>query len=215
MKILGKIFSIIRGILFVVIIIILAVILTQRISDNKMAVAGLRLFTVVTESMVPEYLVGDTLLVMSIDPSEIKEGDDITYMGEVDSFKDKIVTHRVLKNTKNSDGTYTLKTKGIANEIEDPEIKDSQVFGKVLYKVKSISFLNGIVGDLNYMYFLIVVPMALMVFFEYRGYKKEKNAEENGTEDDEDKISNTDRHKERRKQRKLRRKKRKTKDKES
>ena len=136
-------------------------------------------------------------------------------MGEVDSFKDKIVTHRVLKNNKNSDGTYTLKTKGIANEIEDPEIKDSQVFGKVLYKVKSISFLNGIVGDLNYMYFLIVVPMALMVFFEYRGYKKEKNAEENGTEDDEDKISNTDRHKERRKQRKLRRKKRKTKDKES
>ena len=50
--------------------------------------------------MVPKYRVGDVLLVRQIGITEIKDGDDVTYMGKVGNFADKIVTHQVIKIEK-------------------------------------------------------------------------------------------------------------------
>ena len=169
--------TIVRTILSILIVALLAVIITQRVSNNKMSVAGFRVFTVVTESMIPEYIVGDTIITKSIDQSDIKIGDDVTYLGTVDSFRDKIVTHRVIKIEKDEDGQYIFQTKGIANEKEDPKINGSQIFGKVLYKVKSISYLNSVIGNLYGMYFAIFVPFGLIFFIEYIGYRKDKREE--------------------------------------
>ena len=195
MKAIRIIYNIIKFILSIAITALLAIVLTQRVSNNKMSIAGIRIFTVVTESMVPEYLVGDALLVKSVEPEELKVGDDITYQGEKDTFADKIVTHRIISIEKNKDGTYKIVTKGIVNDKEDPEINETQVYGKVLYKIKSISFINGIIGDLYGMYFVIVVPMAIMVFIEVVNYKKDKKDEydvsefeENGRKLDEKEI---------------------------
>ena len=54
--------TIVRTILSIILIALLAVIITQRVSNNKKSVAGFRVFTVVTESMIPEYVVGDTII---------------------------------------------------------------------------------------------------------------------------------------------------------
>ena len=179
-KLLSFIWTAIKTILTIVLILLLLIIGTQRLSNNKNAIAGFRVFNVVTESMKPEYKVGDALLTKSIKPSEIKVGDNITYMGLKDSFKDKIVTHKVIKIEKNQDGLYFFTTKGIANDVEDPEINESQVFGKVIYKIKSISYLNGVIGNLYGMYFVIIVPLAIIIAIEFFTYGKEdeKNEEE-------------------------------------
>lgn len=177
LKILKGLYEIIRVILFIIIVVSLAVILTQRVSNNKKSVAGYRVFTIVTESMVPEYLVGDTILIKNIEPSKLKVGDDITYLGEEESFKGKIVTHRVIDISKSDDGTYTITTKGIANDKEDPKITSNQVYGKVIYKIKSISYLNSIIGNLYGMYFIIFIPLTLMIFHEFSSYKKDKKIE--------------------------------------
>lgn len=230
--------TIVRTILSILIVALLAVIITQRVSNNKMSVAGFRVFTVVTESMIPEYIVGDTIITKSIDQSDIKIGDDVTYLGTVDSFRDKIVTHRVIKIEKDEDGQYIFQTKGIANEKEDPKINGSQIFGKVLYKVKSISYLNSIIGNLYGMYFAIFIPFGLIFFIEYIGYRKDKREEleeelkqaENKnkekeditTENDEKEIENdrkenknkTDDLKERRKERRKKRRNRRNRNKE-
>ena len=169
--------TIVRTILSIILIALLAVIITQRVSNNKKSVAGFRVFTVVTESMIPEYVVGDTIITKSIDQSDIKIGDDVTYLGTVDSFRDKIVTHRVIKIEKDEEGQYIFQTKGIANEKEDPKINGSQIFGKVLYKVKSISYLNSVIGNLYGMYFAIFIPFGLIFFIEYIGYRKDKREE--------------------------------------
>ena len=211
MKILRALYNLIRYILMVLIICLLAIILTQRISDNRMAVAGLRIFTVVTESMVPEYLVGDAILVKSVSPEDLKVGDDITYLGEKESFADRIVTHRIIEKEKKEDGTYKIVTKGVANEKEDPEITDSQVYGKVLYKIKSISYINNVIGNLYGMYFAIIVPMALMMFFEFVGYRRDKEKElmleeeENSQDYDDEKEQLEEKRKKRRKKRDKRR----------
>lgn len=99
-KFLKGIISIIKFILTVIIVGFIAIILVQRFSNNNLSIVGYRIFTVVTESMVPKYRVGDVLLVRQIGITEIKVGDDVTYMGKVGNFADKIVTHQVIKIEK-------------------------------------------------------------------------------------------------------------------
>lgn len=217
LKFIKFIWTTIRTILSIILVALLAIIITQRVSNNKMAVAGFRIFTVVTESMVPEYLVGDAIFTQAIDPSKIKVGDDVTYLGMAESFKDRIVTHRVISIEKAEDGQYIFQTKGIANDKEDPKINGSQIYGKVIYKIKSISYLNGIIGNLYGMYFAIFIPFGLIMFIEYIGYRRDKREElEEELEEAEDKnekISEDDL-KEKRKERRRKRRKRRNKNKE-
>ena len=133
-NILKFIISLIKTVLWVAIIVLLAIILVQRISNNKKSIAGIRIFTVISPSMVPKYNLGDSILVKYVAPEELKVGDDITYLGEKESFKDKIVTHRIISIEKDENGKYSIQTKGIANEKADPLIDESQVYGKLYIK---------------------------------------------------------------------------------
>ena len=213
LKVIRNSWAVIRTILTVILVILLVVVVTQRVSNNKMAVAGFRIFTVVTESMKPEYVVGDAIVTKTIEPYEIKIGDDITYLGMAESFKDKIVTHRVINIEKGEDGLYIFETKGIANPKADPKINESQVFGKVIYKIKSISYVNSIIGNLYGMYFAIFIPFGLILFIEYILYKKDKDEEledleeDNANDDKNDLDDRKEKRKERRKKRRKRRKK--------
>ncbi len=206
LKVLKSIWSLFRTVVTILLVILIAVIVTQRVSNNQKAIAGFRVFNVITESMVPEYKVGDTILTKTVNPSELKIGDDITYMGKKDPFKGMIITHRIVKIEKQEDGKYLIQTKGLANDIEDPEINESQVYGKVIYKIKTISFLNGIIGNLFGMYFAIFIPFGIITFVEFILYKRDKETEEDDDSDiDENKI---DKLKERRKNRRNKRRKR-------
>ena len=182
-KAIGAIFGFIKFILWVFIIALLAVVLTQRVTNNEKGFLGIRIFTVVTESMVPKYNVGDAILVKEVLPEDLKVGDDITYLGKEESFKDKYITHQIIEIEKKDDGKYRIVTKGIANEDKDPEIDDTQVFGRVLYKTKIISYFNGVVGNLYSMYFVVVVPMAIMIFFEFRAFRKDDNFDDDDEDD--------------------------------
>ena len=214
LKVVQTIWSIFRTILTIILVILIAVIVTQRVSDNKKAIAGFRVFNVITESMVPEYKVGDTILTKTVTPSELKIGDDITYMGNKAPFKGMIITHRVVKIEKQEDGKFIIQTKGLANDIEDPEINESQVYGKVIYKIKSISFINGIIGNLYGMYFAIFIPFGIITFVEFVLSKRDKDNDTDEDEDEDNDENKKDKLKERRKNRRNRRRKRKEREKE-
>lgn len=102
-RFLKGIISIIKFILTIIVVGFIAIILVQRFSNNNLSVMGYRIFTVVTESMVPKYQVGDVLLVKQTEIKEVNIGDDVTYMGKVGNFADKIVTHQVI-NIENAEG---------------------------------------------------------------------------------------------------------------
>ncbi|MCF0126560.1 MAG: signal peptidase I [Clostridia bacterium] len=170
--------KIIRFFASVVIIGMVALIMVQRFSNNKISLAGYRVFTVITESMEPVYNVGDVLLVKYENPSNSTSymvGDDIAYQGEVDDFAGKIITHRLQKiGQENGERIYI--TKGISSKVEseDPPIKGNQIYGKVITKLYIMSFLSGIINNNYGMYFLIVLPLAFIIFMEVKGYKKDK-----------------------------------------
>lgn len=196
-KILRSIISIIKFILSIIIILIVGIILVQRFSNNNISVAGFRIFTVVTESMVPKYEVGDVLLVRQTEPTDIKVEDDVTYMGKIGAFADKIVTHQVIKIESGEDGKLKFHTKGIANDAEDPLVSEEQIYGVVQAKLKILTYLNGIINNMYGMYFLIIIPLAIIIFTEFRSFKEEsKYIDDEEDEEDDDNSEENDEYEE-------------------
>lgn len=170
-------FTIIKIIVWVFILCVVAIVLVQRIFDNKISIGDYRMFTIVTGSMKPEYDIYDVVIVKNSELDDIEVGDDVTYLGAEGSFNDKIVTHRVIDIDKN-DGEYTFTTKGTANDVADPLVKGNQIYGKVIYKPALLSFLSHILNNSYGFYFLIFVPIAFLIFLEILDHIKNKEEED-------------------------------------
>ena len=174
---------IIKAIISFFIVIVISIIFIQRISNNKLTLGGYSIYTIITESMVPKYNVYDMVISKKTNINQIKVGDDIVYQGAEGDFQDKIITHRVIKKEKLNDGIY-LHTKGIANNIEDPLVKENQILGKVIYKSRLLSIISKIVNNPYGFYFVIFVPFAFLSAFEIIDIiderKKKKNKKISG-----------------------------------
>lgn len=157
----------------VFIIVVIGIIIIQRIFNNNVSILGYRIFTVATGSMEPVYKVMDIILVKETKDTDIKVGDDLVYMGKSGDFNGKIITHRVIKK-ETKDGVLVFHTQGIANTAEDPEIYFDQIYGKVVYKGIALSFINKIINNPVGFYFLIVIPIAVLITLEIIDRKKEK-----------------------------------------
>lgn len=164
----NKIFKVITTIIKVaflfVIIAYLAFILVQKIGDNK-SIGGYRIFTILTGSMKGVYDINDIVLVKEVDKKTLKVGDDIAYLGEKDSYKGKIVTHRII-NIENKNNQMIIHTKGVSNILEDPVITNNKIYGKVESKLTFISLINKTIKNKYGFFFLIFVPLVLVIFLE-------------------------------------------------
>lgn len=165
----NKIFKIIYNLIKTVIYIALAVYLTfviyQRFTGNA-PLFGYRVFTVASGSMSPLYNINDVILVKEVDPKTLKVGDDIAYQGERGGFEGLIITHRIIRIEEDSDGGLRLFTQGISNEHEDPSIDEDQILGKVYGKVFFINALNHVVKSVWGFFFLIFLPLSLIIILE-------------------------------------------------
>ncbi len=156
--------NIVYVILFLIVASVLFVVILQRASNNAIALGGVRVFNIISESMIPKYNIGDVLVVKSIEPQNIKVGDDIAYIGQESTFNQKIVTHQVIK-IDYENGEYIFHTKGIANILEDPLVHQNQVFGKVVYKIWILSFISKILSNVYVVFFGIFVPIVILIFW--------------------------------------------------
>lgn len=175
-------------------IILLLIVGTQRISNNKNSLLGYRIYNIVTGSMVPQYVVGDVLLVKETNPKELEVGDDISYKGEVDTFKDKIVTHRIIEKKIGNDGKYTFVTQGIANSSADPEINEDQIFGKVAHKLVLLSCISKLVSSTESKFLLFMIPIiiAVAIYFIKMKIASAEILKDDDDEDDEIDFDNID-----------------------
>lgn len=164
-KFLKVFFKIIKVILTIFIVILASVIIVQRVSNNKLSIGGIQIFTIISESMVPKYQIGDMLVAEKVAAKDLKVGDDLVYIGKVGDFKDKIVTHQII-NIGEKDGKYEFITKGIANDVEDPIVNEDQIYGKVIYKSLILSWCSKLINNLYGFYFVIFVPMVILIFID-------------------------------------------------
>lgn len=161
---LSIIWNIISKIITVIIIFICIIIVVQKVTNNKEAFLGFRIFRVQTGSMIPKYQIGDVILVKAKDVNKIKVGDDVTYKGESGSVKGILVTHRVIDIEEN-DGKRIFHTKGIANNLEDPTIEGSQINGVVQSKLYIITLICTLLNNKYVFYFCGVLPLTIYVGF--------------------------------------------------
>lgn len=157
-------FKVVKGIITLLLFVILVVVVLQKFTDNRIAIGNVYIFQVASASMVPEYRVGDVIVVKKAEPESLKIGDDVTYHGMSSQFEGLTITHRIV-NMRQENGKHYFTTKGIANMIEDPEISEDNIYGKVIYH----TFLFSLVGRLMtniVIYYILFISVGVSFSYE-------------------------------------------------
>ncbi len=162
-KALNIILKTIKYIFVVMFILFVFMVCLQRFSNNRISIFNFRLFTVISGSMEPKYKIGDVLIAVETDPKDIKVGDAISYLGAKGSFKDKVITHEVVGIEVTKAGKYRFKAKGLANVVEDPIVEESQIYGVVKYKVKTLSLIYRVVGTPVGIFVFVILPLLYII----------------------------------------------------
>lgn len=161
---LKRILSFLEIIITIVIVVVCLIIITQRLSGNEKSFFGYRLFKVETGSMIPKYNINDVILVAETDPNEIKEGDDLVYMGQTGEYAGMIITHQLVRIEKDGE-KLDFYTKGLANNKEDPVVHKEQIIGIVKAKSQILTLITNMLLNPYTLYFLVILPATITIFF--------------------------------------------------
>ncbi len=173
-KIFRIVFKVIYQIIVIICLILAAVIIMQKVTDSNRSIAGYRIFRVITGSMEPEYDVGEVVISKEVPTKDIKVGNDIVYIGRNGEYSGKIIMHSVIAIDKDENGNYNFHAKGLhSSSVEDPQIKENQIYGVVKYKSKILTVLYKLATNI-YTVFVIILVLVLNVFIAFTGNRKDK-----------------------------------------
>lgn len=178
-KFLSVTYRVLKAIFTIFLISALIVVLIQKFFNNK-AIMGYRVFSVASESMKEEYSIGDIIVIKEVEASELKVGDNVTYVGKKGNLSGLIITHKIM-SVRKEDNNYYYITKGTSNEIEDPEISYQQIYGKVVYKTLIFSYVGRLMSNV-YSYYALFTIVGL-----YASYQVVKIKFEDEEDEDEEK----------------------------
>lgn len=158
------VFKIARALLYVFVGLLLFVLIVQKVTNNNLSIGGIRIFMIVSESMKDEYEIGDILVSKKVPVEEINIGDNVTYKGEKMQLKGLVITHKVVEKRQMGDETYFV-TRGLANNVSDPEIRYDQIYGKVIYKTIFLSAIAKLMNN-QLTYYILFTLVALIISIE-------------------------------------------------
>lgn len=208
-KIFSRVRLVLGSILVVVLFITLIVTLVSRISGKTPEMFGISLLRISSNSMEPELMVGDIILIKDADIMQIKEGDIISYRGEKGSYAGKVITHKVIDEPRFSeaDGVYYLTTAGIREGAHaDPEIEQTQVLGKLVCVVPLLGWLyNFFTTWYGFLIFVLIVLFSfsseiinIIKILKYQDYGEDVPQEEpnDGAQSNDSEYTETENRKE-------------------
>lgn len=139
---------------------IVALVLTFAMLIAGVRIFGLRVYTVLSPSMEPEYKTGALIYVKSVDPEELKVGDVITFM----ISDETTVTHRIVEVIRESDGSLHFRTKGDANPIDDGgSVHQDNVLGKPVFNIPYLGYAAKFVTQPPGMYLSVAIGLILTI----------------------------------------------------
>lgn len=137
---------------------------------------GYRVYTVLTGSMEPEFMVGDLLYVKQVDVNTVKVGDPITFVLNEELV---VATHRVVRIDASNQRFYT---KGDANEIEDGDpVHFNNVIGVPQFSIPLLGYVSDYIQNPPGMYITIGAGavLILLVFLpDFLPQKKKQQIQE-------------------------------------
>ena len=133
---------------------------------------GYSMLRVVSGSMEPEIPTGSLIWVKSCEPSEVAEGDVISFYSRDVSIAGQINTHRVIAIEFDGAG-YQFETKGDANLNADSfAVYGSDIIGKVVHVSIILGKLAALVGSRAGLLVIVVIPLAIIFVINLKDVKK-------------------------------------------
>lgn len=136
-----------------------ALILKDIHKDIPKSIAGISIFTVLTSSMENEIPKGSLVVAKYMEPSELKIGDDITFM----ISETTTITHRIIGIVENYEqtGQRAFETKGTMNKDKDKlPVPAVNVIGKVVYH----NYTLGRITDFISQNIIIILVMVVLIW---------------------------------------------------
>ena len=136
-----------------------ALILKDIRKDIPKSIAGISIFTVLTSSMENEIPKGSLVVAKYMEPSELKIGDDITFM----ISETTTITHRIIGIVEKYEqtGQRAFETKGTMNKDKDKlPVPAVNVIGKVVYH----NYTLGRITDFISQNIIIILVMVVLIW---------------------------------------------------
>jgi len=132
---------ILSGLITAMLLLILVSSMVQKMSGKAPGVLGYHIMYVMTGSMEPEIMAGDSVFVKECAADQVALGDVICYEGTEGVMAGKMVTHRVVVAPHEENGQLWLQTQGDANAAPDSPITGDRVYGVVIGKSSLVGML--------------------------------------------------------------------------
>ena len=159
------IFSVINIISILVIaaavVVLCTVVLTK--SGEAPSICGYTALRITTGSMEPTYAVDTMILVKKVDPSEIQEGDVISFYSSDPALDGSLNTHRVV-SVKQEDDHFVYVTKGDGNNAVDLyDARSEYLVGKVVGSSRILGKLSRLTANPLIFIPVIVIPLTIIL----------------------------------------------------
>ena len=124
-----------------------------------MQIFGLKVYTVLSPSMEPEYKTGAIIYVKKIDPKNLEIGDVITFSVSSNTT----VTHRIVDIVEKN-GVLYFQTKGDANKIADNgRVHMDNIRGKPIFKIPYLGYAASFITTQPGIYLGIAIGIVLTI----------------------------------------------------
>ena len=154
MKAIKKVWNIITTLIVAVIVLLAGVLAGSRLM-------GVRVFSVLSGSMEPNYPTGSVIFVREVDPFTLAEGDVITFMLD----EDTVAPHRIVDVPDEGDPSVVrFQTKGDANDAPDGSLVHyKNVIGSPVFCVPQLGYVMNYVQNPPGLYVAIAVFAVLLL----------------------------------------------------
>jgi len=157
--------NILTALLLIIMVGLSFFLIQSRISGGSPAIAGYQMYVVLSGSMNPAFNTGSIVFVKPTEPTEIVEGDIITFSSSADATR--LTTHRVVG--LNLDNGLSFITRGDANNVNDPSpVPAENLVGRVTGSVPYIGYLFGYAQTRQGLVLLIFIPGLFLIVMELR-----------------------------------------------
>ena len=144
-------------------LVVIAVALAIALAGVRLV--GLRVYSVLSGSMEPNYHTGSLIYVKKVDTSQLKAGDVITFMLD----EDTVATHRIVEVVPDADDAAVLRfrTKGDANDSVDAGLVHCKnVIGSPIFTIPYLGYFAEYIQHPPGTYVAIAVgAMLLLIVF--------------------------------------------------
>jgi len=184
-----KAIYIIKRVLYILIVavavsaMIFTIVSVTTFNRNDRNIFGLKMFIVLSDSMkATDFAVGDIVVVKSVDPTTLQEGDIIAYSSQNPDNFGETVTHKIRKKTVDANGEAGFITYGTTTNTDDEMVVTyPYINGKyVMHFPKGGTFFNFLKTTPGYIV-CILIPFLLLIGMQgldtvklFRRYRKEQ-----------------------------------------